>query len=790
MKSIYAQAQQLNWVLIAIMLIGLGLRWWGISWGLPYTYHSDERVGIVIHILQTGNLNPEFFDWGSLLLYLNAILYLGYFAIGLVVGRFTSLSDLPYPDRVTMAVGKTTLPEEFLLGRGLTGVFGVLSIVIVYLICLQIQRGRVAAWLAALLLAVESVDVRNSQFIRPDVLAIFFALCSLLFALKIVDDPQVRNYVLAGLCAGLAASSKYNAGLIVVAIVAAHLIQFGYRGLRRKEIYLAALSSAIAFGLTTPFAILAPAQFLQLGPFHVQGYLSTVGKLTTESSLYWYGSFLWTNLGIILLLALCQFAATAFARDKKGIVLASFPAAYFAFICTYSYHIETMVLPIIPMLLVAAALFVARVHNFWLSHWSPSRVPVGATLIALTVFLALPQFIRTAQTNAQLLEPDAREYARRWIETNLLPGTRIALEPYSPYLDRQKFIVNGFDWLLDHKPDWYVAQGYEYLVFSSGNPGVGTDQYNSFFTRFPVVAKFDENGIEIIIAKIDVVLPSHRVAARFGNEGELIELVGYDDATQKWMPGQPLQVKLTWRTIEQKIEPFEVGLRLLDKNDREVGNMRGDLFQGKGWREGIFSTDWTIPVQGTAAPGVYHLKVNIIESRYAYQTPAQTWAGDPLDRVVLGPIKMSVLLPTAIELQDMQQARVQFGNSITLLGYLTTTNARAGDSLPLTLYWQPLAQPSRDYTVFVHLVDANRKVVAQVDTQPRGGAYSSSLWDASEIIQDDYALQLPTGLAPGLYRIEIGLYEYPSLARLAITNMQGNSSGDHWVLPDAVQIIQ
>ncbi|MDE3091476.1 MAG: hypothetical protein KGJ80_19075, partial [Chloroflexota bacterium] len=305
--------------------------------------------------------------------------------------------------------------------------------------------------------------------------------------------------------------------------------------------------------------------------------------------------------------------------------------------------------------------------------------------------------------------------------------------------------------------------------------------------RFTEIKRFNENDYEIRIYKTETVLPAHRIAARFGNYGEFVELVGYDDAAPKWSPGEPLKVKLYWRTLAEQSEPLELTLRLLDRNDREIGSARGDLFQGQGWPEGIFATEWTIQPQGDAAPGMYRLAVNVVQTRFNYTTPAKNWAGDDIGRVTLGPFKLAALPPSATELQAARTANVLFGDQIALAGY-KIGDARSGGTLSLSLYWKALAQPAHDYTVFVHLLDAEGKVRAQVDAQPRGGAYPTSVWDAGETIRDEYTLSLPTDLPPGTYRVEVGWYAQPSLARLNVADARGNALGDHWLPPDSIQI--
>jgi hypothetical protein len=77
---------------------------------------------------------------------------------------------------------------------------------------------------------------------------------------------------------------------------------------------------------------------------------------------------------------------------------------------------------------------------------------------------------------------------------------------------------------------------------------------------------------------------------------------------------------------------------------------------------------------------------------------------------------------------------------------------------------------------------------AQVDTQPRGGNYPTSIWDVGEVVRDEYILQLPADLARGDYRVSLGLYQYPSLARLPMSDAAGRLLDDHLILDDVVSV--
>ena len=119
--------------------------------------------------------------------------------------------------------------------------------------------------------------------------------------------------------------------------------------------------------------------------------------------------------------------------------------------------------------------------------------------------------------------------------------------------------------------------------------------------------------------------------------------------------------------------------------------------------------------------------------------------------------------------------RYEFADKIALVGYRIES---AGGSMRVRLYWQGRALMSEDYTVFVHLVDASGKLIAQKDDQPQQGAYPTSFWDVGETIADEYVLMVPADFAPRDCKIEIGIYRAGDGTRLPV---QGG--GDSVVLP-------
>ncbi len=643
---------QSNLLITAILLVGVALRLWGIDFGLPYTIAPDEptHFSIGLHIFATGDLHPHWLNYPSLMFYLNVAALIPYFLAGKALGIFQSPADISFPEIVTMGVGQLAVPSEFLLSRGLTALFGVGSIYLVYRIAREFPaldgkgvRGTGVALLAALLLAVSPANVYNSHLIRPDTFAVFFALFSFLFAQRILNDPRPRNYIWAGAGAGLAVSCKYSMPLIVVPIAAAHFLRYGWRGWRQKEIYLAAGVSVAAFFGTSPYILLDLPLFMKGFGFEIYSQ-SLGGHAGFEgNTLPWYLNFLVTTEGFIAFAALLQTMRLLVERSRSGLVLLAFPLVYFLFISLLVVRNDRTILPILPFLHLLAAMLVADAIG-WLQQ--NARIPhraaiaIGVALIALMLIVPLPAAIASDQ---RLTQSDARDSARVWLSANLPREARIAQEAYTPYLDTRRYVVQGIDALVDRPPEWYVQSGFEYAIASSGmfgrfyaDPGryaEWIEKYERFFQRYPELKRFSDNGYEIRVYKTDAALPAHRVAARFGDYGDVIELVGYETSAPR--AGEPLQLKLYWRPLRETPEPLELETRLFGQTDDEIAKVRADLFQGKGWQDKMFAVEWTIPLPNDAPSGPYRVQLNVIQTRFEYVVPTQNWRGERIDLVIL-----------------------------------------------------------------------------------------------------------------------------------------------------------
>ncbi|MCA9868448.1 MAG: glycosyltransferase family 39 protein [Anaerolineae bacterium] len=151
---------------------------------------------------------------------------------------------------------------------------------------------------------------------------------------------------------------------------------------------------------------------------------------------------------------------------------------------------------------------------------------------------------------------------------------------------------------------------------------------------------------------------------------------------------------------------------------------------------------------------------------YVYRLELLNGQGQPVYSADLGPLTVT-RTERLFELPPFATpVGATFGEQIALPGYTLTGD---GGTYALELVWQAETQPTTDYTVFVHVLNADGTCcVWQSDAMPRGGAYPTSRWRPGEVVVDAYEIVLPDGLAAGDQPIEVGLYVAETGQRLKV----------------------
>jgi hypothetical protein len=249
-----------------------------------------------------------------------------------------------------------------------------------------------------------------------------------------------------------------------------------------------------------------------------------------------------------------------------------------------------------------------------------------------------------------------------------------------------------------------------------------------------------------------------------------LSLLGGNLDTQQVRPGEPIYLTLFWRAERPVQQDYIVRLSLEGAGEEMI-----DLYQGA-------------PVHGTY-PTARWMAGEVVVDRYDARVPkasasdsGQALPGDYQVRVtltsldgvvVLGPEVLGQLTLQAtqrsFQVPTMEHRQpVTLAGQVELVGYdLDLSDARPGGQVKLQIYWRALQDMAENYTVFVHVLGPQNRIVAQEDNVPASGAYPTTLWLPGEVVADPYTISLPEDLLPGTYPIQVGFYIVENGFRLA-----------------------
>lgn len=112
-----------------------------------------------------------------------------------------------------------------------------------------------------------------------------------------------------------------------------------------------------------------------------------------------------------------------------------------------------------------------------------------------------------------------------------------------------------------------------------------------------------------------------------------------------------------------------------------------------------------------------------------------------------------------------------------------------GDKAFVSLYWRPTdeAPPSKDYSVFLHLVDGEGNLIAGWDGEPLMGAYHTRYWRPGETLLDWWEVPIPADIPAGPVELRIGLYDPLSGERLPVV-VDGQPAGDALTISTRIEV--
>ena len=399
-----------EWAGLGALLAGaLVLRLYGLRHGLPFVYNADENahfvpraIGMFDHTYNPGYfINPPAFTY-----VLHVLFWARWGGEGVQDAYAADPGDV------------------FAVARGAAAVLGTVAVGLLFWAGARLFDDRRVGWLAAALLAACFLPVHYSHLALNDVPTLAPLCLALLGIAGVLQRGRPVDYALAGAGLGLACATKYTAGIVLFALVAAALL-----GPPRRRVAGLAIAGGVAL-----FAFLAanPYALIDFDTFRDGldeqssasndggGKLGLVGE---NGHLYYLGTLLWGFGWIPLVAAAGGAVALAARRAPQAWVLIPPVVIFIAFMGAQDRFFARWLLPLYPLLaLLAAWAAVEAAQRVGRRH----AVPVAAAL------LCAQGLVYSVHNDLVLARDDTRQLARDWLVTNVPEKTKIVVEPVAP----------------------------------------------------------------------------------------------------------------------------------------------------------------------------------------------------------------------------------------------------------------------------------------------------------------------------------------------------------------------
>jgi 4-amino-4-deoxy-L-arabinose transferase-like glycosyltransferase len=358
-----------RWLALGVLLAGAAaIRLVGVGYGLPFPLLNPDEESIVPRAWRMshgGGLDPDWFDYPSLLMY--------------VMAPFQNWADEP----------------SYLAGRLVVVALGLGGIAAAWWLGGR-AYGTMAGFVAAGATAVEVTHVQYSRMAVTDVPMTLFVAVAL-------GLMVVRRLPAAGVAIGVAAGFKYPAFVLLAPLVAAGWGQW-------RRLALSAALAPVVFVLTNPYFVVHFGE--ALGDVRRVQDLGRRGWLGFENDHAAPTAFvdrLWEGTGPALVIALVGLVLALIHRTYADRILATFVLVYFVTLLPLDAHFDRYVLPLVPALGALAG----RVR----------------ALAPVTLLLLVVPLVWSVRDTEPLTRTDTRVVAHDWMEANLTPGVLVAADP-------------------------------------------------------------------------------------------------------------------------------------------------------------------------------------------------------------------------------------------------------------------------------------------------------------------------------------------------------------------------
>ena len=676
-----------------------------------------------------------------------------------------------------------------------------LTIPVVYWIGRRLFSERVGLITAAALAVDPDCIIWGGRARMYGLLQLLTILIVYLYYRGLAEDRARYRYLAMGLV-GAAVFTQAEAGLLLPALGVATVVVLPWRRLFRWSVILPFILGGAGLGLYFLASRLGrpgyEAALQQSRPYFDFSTLLQAGPQALASA---FADLPRLPFALLALAGLYFVFRPRFDRRASltylyvvllGILV---PFALFAGL---TYQSDRYLFFLLPLLYLICGEILSRIVDL-IPSFRPTR-PWQPALLALLVIL----FVGLTGT-AMAYEPElGYDLAFRYLRDELQPAEedRIVTQMTTPAM-----------LYLGRNDAWAIQRGHEPYVVAHPESGLpvdrwtatpaltSTDSFRQLLATAPRVwfitdhwsfqVRYDADFVLTVLDQMDLVYdrggvlifrgegtapsPEPRILREHRLEfGEELVLTAFGLSEGNPHPGDEVEVTLYWQALEQAGPTYTVSLQLVGPDGIGVAGVEepilGGLYQPDLWpKDTVIIDPHQFVLPPDLLPGRYRLGLSVYSSAPS-DSLLLAGGGDraPLVSMTVGEI--SVPSPTS-------GADVTFEGQIRLLGHDVACE-QDFSGCDLRLYWEALTPVDRDYTVFVHLLDANGAIIAQDDAPPGDPFFPTSTWLVGEVIVDDHHLALPAAAPPGVYHVIVGLYHWPTGERLQAVDGEDNPMGD------------
>ena len=250
-------------------------------------------------------------------------------------------------------------------------------------------------------------------------------------------------------------------------------------------------------------------------------------------------------------------------------------------------------------------------------------------------------------------------------------------------------------------------------------------------------------------------------------------------SVQIWPPHRPdriLRITTVWQRTAPIREPVKIFHHLYDESGRLMAQEDALLARGfypaARWPAHVPITFFVgIPMPAGPISGLHHISIGLYnpETMVRYPLVGGADATTALGVATLDPQAVNGQWE-AIPVPD--GAIWRDGIALSNVWLDPGRQARRGTSLHVLTEWIRRGRHAQEraapVVTFVHLWDAEGRLIAQDDHPLLRGRDPSSQWEPWKSVWDRFDLPIPEAVKPGRYRLVVGRYEWPSVQRIGV----------------------